>query len=413
MQRFDNVTKVTLVYFCTRFHLYIHIYALILVQRGLSLLQIGTLESVMIATLFLMEVPTGIIADRIGRKWSIVLSTLLLMCGELIFLFSTAYSHYLLIALFTGTGFAFASGATEALIYDSLPVDNRDTLMKRAMGRYGSVGNIAFFISPLVGSWIVAELAPGRVQIVIALTVLALFIGVLVSLTLREPAAVWHVERQNTLAIFRSGAAELCQNRRLLRIVLLAMFTSTFTGTLVTTLGAPHLNQNGVSNYAIGLTLSLGSLIAAFTQRQSHRVEKLLGARRGITLLTILPGVWYLLLAAVSGPVAVWAVVTLMYGTNDMKYPLFSAYQNRLIDSRTRATVLSMMNMFTSLFIALMGPIYGAIGTRSLPLAFIIIGGVIITAALVLRVDRLPLVAAAQPEATLASQPSASSASTG
>ncbi|MBZ0287814.1 MAG: MFS transporter, partial [Anaerolineae bacterium] len=312
--------------------------------------------------------------------------------------FSHEYWHYLIIALFTGTGFAFASGATEALIYDSLPVENRDTLMKKAMGRYGSVGNIAFFIAPLLGSWIVADLAPERVQIVIALTVVALFIGVLVSLTLREPTSAWHAERQNTLAIFRSGAAELRQNRRLLRIVLLAMFTSTFTGTLVTTFGAPHLNQNGVSNYAIGLTLSLGSLIAAFTQRQSHRVEQIFGARRGLTLLTILPGLWYLLLAAVSGPAATWLVVTLMYGTNDMKYPLFSAYQNRLIDSRTRATVLSMMNMFTSLFIAVMGPIYGAIATRSLPLAFIVMSAVIITAALVLRVDQLPLVEAEQPE---------------
>jgi MFS family permease len=394
MLRFDNVARIIFVNFCTRFHLYIHIYALVLQQRGLSLLEISTIESVVIATMFLMEVPTGVIADRIGRKWSLMISTLLMMIGELIFLlFWRGFWDSILIAVFTGTGFAFASGAMEALIYDSLPEENRDTHMKRAMGRLGSWGHIAFFIAPLIGSVILGDLAPERVSITIALTVGALLIGVLVSLTLHEPAAHWNAERNSPFTIFRSGFHELRSSRRLLWIMLLTMFTTTFTGSMVTTLGAPYLAQNGVSPFAIGLTLSLGSLIAAFTQRFAHRVEAILGARRTIVLLAILPGIWYMLLAFISGGAAAWLIITFMYGSNDMKYPLFSSYQNRLINSRTRATVLSMMNMSTSLYVAVIAPLYAALATRSLPLAFVTIGVVIIMAALALRVDRLPLVA--------------------
>jgi MFS family permease len=385
----DNVAKIALIQFCTRFHLYIHVYALLLQQRGLTLLQISTIESVVIATMFLAEVPTGVIADRVGRRWSVTLSVVLLMCGELLFLFSRSYPLYLVVAVFTGTGFAFASGATEALVYDNLPSDNREAAMKQAMGRINSIGQIAFFLSPIIGGLIVADLAPERFTAAIALTVGALVVGVLVSLTLREPASPRKAERPDSLAIFRNGLAELRGSPRLRRIVLLTVFTAPFTGTLVTTLAAPYLTQNAVPPFMIGLALSLGSLLAAFTQRRAYHVEQALGPRRAITLLTLLPSILYLTLALVSGPWPGWLLVTLMYGTNEMRSPLLSAHQNRLINSQNRATVLSLMNMFLSLFIAVMAPAYAALATRSLPLAFLVIGTVILAAGLVLRVDRI------------------------
>ncbi len=84
-------------------------------------------------------------------------------------------------------------------------------------------------------------------------------------------------------------------------------------------------------------------------------------------------------------------IVILMYGTNDMKAPLFSAYQNALIDSRNRATVLSLINMFVSLFVAIVAPIYASLAQVSPMLAFVAIGGIILMAGLLLRVHRLPV----------------------
>jgi MFS family permease len=387
----NTTAKIALVYFCTRFHLYLHVYSLLLQRRGLTLFEISGIESTVIFTLFLMEVPTGVIADRIGRKWSVTLSTLLLMCGELLFLFSTTYPMYLLVATFTGAGFAFASGATEALVYDSLPVEDRENRMKRAMGFIASVGQIGFFVSPLVGSLIVAELTEHQFNIAIALTATALFVGVLISLTLHEPPMAQHKTRPSPLQIFREGLAELRFNPSLRRILLLTVFTVNFGGLLITTFAAPYLVQNAAPTFMIGLALSVGSLLAAFTQRNAYRVEQILGPQAGLALLILLPGVFYLLLAALAGPVPIWLLITVMYATNDMKYPLLSAYQNTHITSANRATVLSLISMTVNLFVAIMAPIYAAIGTRSLPLAFVAIGLVILAAGGLLRVDRLVL----------------------
>ncbi|MCY4466980.1 MAG: MFS transporter [Chloroflexi bacterium] len=384
-----NINKVIVISFAQRFHLYVHAYALLLLARGLTLLQISLIESIVIGSIFLMEVPTGILADRLGRKWSIAASTFLLMCAEFIFIFARSFEWYIVIALLTGTGFAFASGAVEALVYDSLPAAGREDAMKRAMGRLNSYSQIAFVIAPILGALIIGDARTENFIPAIALTVVALCIGLLVCFTLREPAASTGDERPGSLTLLRNGIALLASNRRLRRLAMLAVFSTPFTATLVTTLAPPYLVQNDASPFVVGLTLSLGSLLAVVTQRYAWKLETWLGQARAVALLILLPGLMYWLLAA-AGPIATVLLITCMYGANDMKAPLFSAYQNALIASENRATVLSLINMFASLFIAIGAPMYAALAQTSLELAFVVIGAVILGSALLLRVHRLP-----------------------
>mgnify|MGYP001358384143 CR=1 FL=1 len=376
-----NLFKINLVYFCTRFHVYIHAYALLLQSRGLSLFQISTIESVVIASVFLMEIPTGILADRIGRKWSLTASVFLMMSAELLFLFSQSYPAYLVVALLTGTGFAFTSGATEALIYDSLPSDDRENGMKRAMGRYGSVGQIAFFFSPLVGAWILGGLSAEQFNIAIGLTVLILALGIIICLTIQEPSSHWDVNRQNVIQIFRDGIHNIRYNRPLQRLMGLVIFTTPFTGLLVTTFAAPTMTQHQIAPEWIAISLSFGSFLAIFTQRNAIRVEQIMGKKWGLIFLVIMPALSWVLLAGVSGGM-VWLIIVWMYATNGMSSPLLSAYQNALIPDQNRATTLSLMNMFNSLFISIMSPLYAGIG---IPIAFLLIGAVILVAGILLR----------------------------
>ena len=385
----SNINKIVLIIFFQRFHLYIHAYALLLLGRGLSLVQIGLIESIVIGAIFLMEVPTGVLADRVGRKWSIFASTFLLMSAEFIFIFARGFEWYMLIALLTGTGFAFASGAMEAMIYDSLPEKGREDAMKRAMGRVNSFAQIAFVIAPVLGGLIIGDASLENFIPAIALTVLALLFGLFVCVTLREPPIDSAEKKAGSMTLLRDGVSLLLRQPRLRRLALLVVFTSPFTGAMVTTLGPPYLVRNEVSPFVISLTLSLGSLLAALTQRYAYKIEEWLGQARAIAFLILLPGALYWILAAVAGPIAPVLVIILMYGVNDMKAPLFSAYQNALIESKNRATVLSMISMFLSLFLALGLPVYAALAQRSLSLTFVVMGLVIVLAGLLLGVHRL------------------------
>ena len=180
--------------------------------------------------------------------------------------------------------------------------------------------------------------------------------------------------------MLRSGAGLLLHNRRLRNLALLVVFSSPFTATLVTTLAPPYLVENAAPPFVTALTLSLGSLLAALAQRYAWKLEAWLGQARAVALLILLPGIMYWLLAAAAGPFAAALLATLMIGGNDMKAPLFSAYQNALIPSENRATALSLINMFLSLFIAVGSPIYASLAQQSLDLAFAVMGAVILLA---------------------------------
>ena len=385
-----NINKVIVIKFCQRFHLYVHAVALLLLARGLTLVQISLIESIMIFTIFVMEVPTGLLADRVGRKWSIFASTVLLASAEFIFIFARSFEWYVFIALLTGIGFAFASGAVEALVYDSLPSENREDAMKRAMGRVNSYSLIAFVVAPIIGGLIIGDAAVENFIPAIALTVVALLVGALVCLTLREPVVDSSEAKTSSMTLLRDGVQLLRHHQRLRRLVMLIVFTTPITSSLITTLGPPYLTENDAAPFMAGVVLSLGSLLAAFTTRYAYKLEEWLGQARAIALLILLPGAMYWLLAAVAGPAAIVLVMILMLGINDMKAPLFSAYQNALIESKNRATVLSLINMFLNLFVALAAPLFTAIAETSLAGAFVALGAMIIAAALLLRVHRLP-----------------------
>ena len=385
-----NINKVIIINFCQRFHLYVHALALLLLARGLTLVQISLIESIMIFTIFVMEAPTGLLADRVGRKWSIFASTVLLASAEFIFIFARTFEWYVVIALLTGTGFAFASGAVEALVYDSLPAENREEAMKRAMGRVNSWGQIAFVIAPIIGGLIIGEAAVENFIPAISLTVAALLLGAIVCLTLREPALDSSEAKAGSMTLLRDGVQLLRHHRRLRQLTLLVVFTTPITAALVTTLGPPYLIENGAAPFMTAVVLSLGSMLAAFTQRYAYKLEEWLGQARAIALLILLPGAMYWLLAAAAGGAATVLIMLLLLGLADMKAPLFSAYQNALIESKNRATVLSLINMCLNLFIALAAPLFAAIAETSLTGAFLAIGVMIVAAGLLLRAHRLP-----------------------
>ena len=63
-------TKLALVLFLSALYVYLPVFTLYLQSNGLSLLQVNSLWGILVAALFLAEVPTGMLADRIGRARS-------------------------------------------------------------------------------------------------------------------------------------------------------------------------------------------------------------------------------------------------------------------------------------------------------------------------------------------------------
>ena len=136
---------------------YYPVLAILFLDLGLTLDQFVLLNLVWAATIFLFEVPSGALADTIGRRKLLIAASVLMIVEMTCLLFAPRDGGVLLLVLCTlnricsGLSEACASGADEALAYDSLAKENRtaawDNLLARAM-RWRSAG---FVIAMIIG----------------------------------------------------------------------------------------------------------------------------------------------------------------------------------------------------------------------------------------------------------------------
>jgi MFS family permease len=387
LNKLDNAKKLAIITFFSNFYFYNHIGTLYQQTRGLNLLQVSSIWSIIVGTIFLAEVPTGVIADRIGRKWSVVIALFLQALGEYLYFFAKNYVTFVFIAILAGIGYAFLSGANEALVYDSLPEDNRETNMKKSMGLIGSAYQLAFFAAPIFGGLIVSQLVLEKFLTAILLTAISVTIALLISLTLKEPQDSDQPAAESPLTIFREGLIEIRNSKRLQWLIAIAVLTSTFSNALIS-LYQPYFAEASVPTFWIGASLSFGGLLAFILQKYAYRIEQKLG-KLGFFIISVWPGIMYILLAMASIPALLIPFFILAYASMELRTPLLSSYKNEQVQSKNRATVLSLFNMFAMLYVALMGLVFGKIADYSIPIAFTCIGVLIVLFAVILRTDKV------------------------
>src|SRR5262245_27004899 len=100
-------------------------------QRGLSMTEITFLEVPLFLLIVFAEVPTGAIADRYGRRISLMLSSAILALSMYVYGVAESYALILVSNLTWGLAFTFRSGADTALLYDSLAALGREDDFQR------------------------------------------------------------------------------------------------------------------------------------------------------------------------------------------------------------------------------------------------------------------------------------------
>jgi MFS family permease len=384
----SNAHKFALLTFFQYLYLYNHVGTLYMRSRGLSLFQVNTIWSIIVATIFLTEVPTGVLADRLGRKRSVVVALFLQFLGEFFYIFATSYAAFVFIAILGGIGYSFLSGANEALIYDSLPAENREAAMKKAMGNVGAAYQLAYFIAPLLGGLIISDLILRKYLLGIALTAASVFTAFMISLTLKEPGGPYRREATSAIQILKAGIAQLRGNRGIQRIAGVAILTGTFSATLIN-LYQPYFVQFGLTaSLPIGIALSSGGMAALLVLNNISAIERRLG-RFALFYLTFLPGICYLLLSVAPNITVLFPAFMLTYAFADAKNPIISAYLNEQIESVSRATTISLINMAGKAYAAIVSLLLGWIADHSISATWAVIGAMILLSTLLLRVDKI------------------------
>lgn len=137
---------------------YYPIFTILFLDFGLSLEQFAILNAVWAVTIVLLEVPSGALADTIGRRNLVVLSALIMVAEMLLIAFApignTQVVFYLFLAnrILSGAAEAAASGADEALAYDSLKEHGLESKWGDVLERQMRLQSIAFIAAMSLGA---------------------------------------------------------------------------------------------------------------------------------------------------------------------------------------------------------------------------------------------------------------------
>lgn len=95
------------------------IYAVFLYKNGLNLFQINLINAVFMISIFILEVPTGAFADAVGRKKSVLISTLFVAIGLAFYPIFRHFYFFLIAEILVAIGKSFSSGSFDAWMVDT------------------------------------------------------------------------------------------------------------------------------------------------------------------------------------------------------------------------------------------------------------------------------------------------------
>ena len=135
------------------------VYLILFQRQGLSYLQISLLLAAWTGTMLVLEVPSGLLADLWSRKAVIALGTVLKAAGFLIWALKPDFTGFLLGFLAWGAEEAFCSGTTEAMLFEALRRERRESAYEAAAGA-GEVAAKAGLVTAMVAGGFLFERHP-------------------------------------------------------------------------------------------------------------------------------------------------------------------------------------------------------------------------------------------------------------
>ncbi len=119
--------------------------------NGLSLLEVGTLYAIREVIVYIFEIPSGVLADRFGRKNELVICFLIYIFSFVVFFLSDRFALFVVAMSLYGLGEAFRSGTHKAMIMQYLDENNLKESKTKVYGLTRSYSNVGSAISSLAG----------------------------------------------------------------------------------------------------------------------------------------------------------------------------------------------------------------------------------------------------------------------
>jgi MFS family permease len=354
------------------------IYVLYFRYYQITLFELALLAAVFEASVLVAEIPTGLFADRFGRKLSVLIGFLLFACSGLTFIMFRHLAGFIFAEVLFGLAEAFISGAGEALAVDSIKDGDKTPILKKMYTRRSRLRIMVAAACMITAGYLFIENH--------SITFYPVFFGgiggLIVSFFFIDDRGLsMRGERAGVLAPLRQMARQL-KLIPFLKVIFVMSLVANFTfeaadqywQVLFSELYDIDIKFFGylTAAGAAAAFIFVGPLVRRFSGNLSLPLLLLLAAGIIISSLPNAP--------AVTLPF----LIILYFSAREIIKPLFSVAINSVITSPGRATFLSGYNLTCSVGEVSSGLLVGLIASRlGLPVVFVFCGGFLVMSIIV------------------------------
>ncbi|MFM8682438.1 MAG: MFS transporter [Chthoniobacterales bacterium] len=356
---------------------YYPVIGVLFLDLGLTLEQYALLNVIWAVVIIVLEIPSGALADVIGRKRVVVLAAALMVAEMAVLAFAPRgtwlFSLLVLNRILSGAAEACASGADEALAYDSLPEEGRKTTWPRVLESLMRWKSAGFFVAMVSGAvlfdrslvsslsaWTGWQPAPqATVRWPVYATLFTSILCLLVALKFREPpkhAPESHHAMGRAWQNVIEGAVHVFTTRRVLFLMIAALLIDSFVRIFLT-FASNYYRLIELPEFVNGLLGSGIALLGFAVAPMAKRMTEKLGVVANYLLVAALVLVGLVGTATAWHFWGAWVVVPLGISMSMLQF-FTSNYLNQWTESHVRATVLSFRGVAFNLGYAVAGILF-------------------------------------------------------
>ena len=341
--------------------------------KGLSLAQVYYLQAIFAFVVVVCEVPSGYVADVLGRKNALVAGSVFHALGFTWLNFCNDFADLVVFETLVGIGISLFSGADLSLLYDSqVALGQSPDRKSRGIANMRFAKSVAEGMAALLGGFLIAYSFDA---VVIANTVFAWGPLLLSGFLTEAPFA--RMEANQHFGNLRQIVRHMYVDDRLLRLICLNITFFGLATFYVVWMLQPYWQEQAVPLTAFGMLWAAQSFVVAFASKIAMPFERRIGARSVLVLMGLLPIVGYLGMASFGGALGIFLSFS-FFVSRGLNQVILSDALNTRVPSKFRATANSITSfMFRGIYIVT-GPIVGLlIESFGMHTTLAVLGGVV------------------------------------
>jgi len=342
---------------------------LFFIQNGLSLLQIGLLESIFHGTSLLCEIPSGMLADRFSYKTNLYLARLASILSSILILFGQGnFWIYAFAMMVNAWSYNFDSGTSTAFLYDSTVEAGQKDRYLQISSFLSGVAEVTRTLGTVVAGFFIHGALAWTYYIAIGLSLLS----ILLIFLMKEPESKSDERNHLTLKRILEVVKQEWQEKT---VLFYWMLTYQLVGTIMCMFYFYYQQKiSDLASWQVSLIMLIGSGFNLLAVYLASQIGKKWNSNQVFPILVALTGL-ALFLVGVKTPFAYLSVYLLTNALYAVYQPIYYNDLQAYLPSSVRATMLSINSMMFSLSMIVIFPLTGwLIDTCGFVAVFLVLG---------------------------------------